>query len=103
MKSSSLLKFAICLLIPASLTRADIKVLTEHNPNETASAAFKFKGVPAPSKRAAATDAKFSIVDGERDDNGGDLDKLHDGKLPTEEDQPAENFFFNADTEGGRV
>lgn len=27
----------------------------------------------------------------------------HDGKLPSEEDQPAANFFFNAGTEGGRI
>jgi hypothetical protein len=31
------------------------------------------------------------------------MDKLHDGKLPGEEDQPGENFFFNAGTSGGRL
>src|SRR6266568_1365582 len=93
----------LCVLILALPARAEIKVTTEHNSNENASPAFKFKTVSPPSKNDAATGAKFSIVDGEQDENGGGLDKLHDGKLPTEEDQPTENFFFNAGTEGGRI
>ncbi len=64
---------------------------------------FKFKNVPALSQTDAATKAKFTLVEGRRDANGGDLGQLHDGKLPTEEDQPAENFFFNAGTDGGRL
>ena len=103
MKSFCRFNFSLCILILAFTTRAEIKVTMEHNPNDSASAAFKFKSVPAPSKKDAASDAKFSIVNGEQDENGGSIDKLHDGKLPTEEDQPAENFFFNAGTEGGRV
>ena len=75
----------------------------DYNDTSHASADFKFKTVPAPAKTNAATKATFTIVDGERDENGGDLDALHDGKLPTEEDQPSENFFFNAGTDGGRL
>jgi len=86
-----------------AVARGEIKIVADHNSNESASPAFKFKNVPTPSKNDAATNARFTILDGERDDNGGDLDKLHDGKLPTEEDEPAENFFFNAGTEGGRL
>jgi hypothetical protein len=92
---------ALLLSGPASF--AEIKVVVEHNDNEHAVAGFKFKNVPAPSKSDAATKAKLTIVDGERDDNGGGLDKLNDGKVPTEADEPAENFFFNAGTEGGRI
>ena len=94
---------AAVFLASATAAFADIKVVVEHNDSEHATADFKFKNVPAPSKTDAATQAKFALVDGERDDNGGELDKLHDGKLPTEEDQPSENFFFNAGTEGGRL
>src|SRR5882672_7735170 len=90
-------------LILATSSRAEVKIVAEHNPNDSATPKFKFKNVPAPSKTDGATKAQFTIVDGERDENGGDLDKLHDGQLPTEEDQPAENFFFNAGTEGGRL
>src|SRR5689334_14873092 len=67
------------------------------------SAAFKFKNVPSPSSTDLATKARFAIVDGVRYANGGDLDKLHDGKLPSGEDQPSENFFFDAGTAGGRL
>lgn len=63
---------------------------------------FTFKNVPAPSRNDAATDAKFTLLSGNRDRSGGGLDKLHDGTLPTEADEPGENFFF-AGTEGGRI
>jgi hypothetical protein len=91
------------LLLSATAIRAEVKVTVEHNEGDKATADFKFKDIPVPSKDDAATNAKFSIIDGERDPNGGDLDKLNDGKLPTDEDQPEENFFFNAGTEGGRI
>jgi hypothetical protein len=94
---------ASLMLFLANAVRAEVKVTVEHNEDEKATGDFKFKDIPGPSKDDAATHAKFSIVDGERDPNGGDLDKLNDGKLPTEEDQPDENFFFNAGTEGGRI
>ncbi len=91
------------LLASAMVSLAEIKIVVDHNDNQHATAEFKFKHVPSPSKNDAATKAKFALVDGERDENGGDLDKLHDGNLPTEEDQPAENFFFNQGTDGGRL
>ncbi len=64
---------------------------------------FTFKSVPAPASNDAATDAQFSIVDGNRDVNGGDLGVLHDGRVPKNHDQPSENFFFSAGTDGGRI
>ena len=82
----------ILLLTVAS--QAEIKTLVEHS--GSASAAFQFKNVPAPSQNDAAAKAMFTLVDGRRDANGGDLAQLHDGKVPTEDDQPAENFFFAA-------
>lgn len=84
----------------STVTLADIKVVAEHN--ETATG-FKFKNVPAPSRGDAATKAKFTIVDGERDSNGGDLAQLHDGRVPSEDDQPARNFFFGQGADGGRL
>ena len=91
------------LLLSMPIARAEIRTLVERNDNEHASKDFKFKSIPAPSKTDAATKSKFSILDGEQDPEGGWLDKLHDGAVPTEEDQPAENFFFNAGTPGGRI
>src|ERR1051326_438698 len=91
------------ILTGALACHAEIKIVVNHNSDESATAAFKFKDVPSPSKDDAAKSAKFSIVEGERDENGGELEKLNDGKTPTEEDEPAENFFFNAGTPGGRL
>jgi hypothetical protein len=88
----------------AGLTaQAEIKVTVDHNPNGQATAEFKFKHVPSPSTNDVATGARFVIAEGERDDNSGDLAVLNDGKLPTEQDQPDANFFFDAGTEGGRL
>ncbi len=94
---------ASALLLSASVGFAETRIVVDHNDNDHASSAFKFSTVPAPAAINAATKASFTIVDGERDDNGGELDVLHDGKLPTEEDQPSGNFFFNAGTDGGRL
>jgi hypothetical protein len=94
---------ASVMLLWGAIARGETKIVIDHNDNEHASASFKFKNVPSPSATDAATKARFAIVDGARDENGGDLNKLHDGKVSTEEDQPAENFFFDAGTAGGRL
>jgi hypothetical protein len=104
MKSLAVLAIGAVLFLAGQLkVQAEIKVLVEHKDNEQATAAFKFKAIPPPSRTDAASQAKFSIITGEADENGGPLDKLNDGKVPSEEDQPAENFFFNAGTPGGRL
>lgn len=91
------------ILMFAMASQAEVKIVTDRNLNEYATPDFKFKSVQSPSKSDAATKAKFTIVDGTRDRNGGNVDKLSDGKIPLEEDQPSENFFFNAGTNGGRL
>jgi 3-keto-disaccharide hydrolase/basic secretory peptidase family protein len=103
MNAHKLLIATALVIAPALLSRGEIKTTINHNPNDGATSAFKFKDVPSPSKSDAAKSAKFAIVEGDRDENGGDLDKLNDGKTPTEEDEPGENFFFNAGTPGGRL
>ena len=90
-------------LLAASTTRAEIKVTVDYHANDDATSAWAFKTVPHPSTNDAATSATFSLIAGEGDSNGGELEKLHDGKLPDEADQPTENFFLAAGTEGGRV
>jgi hypothetical protein len=97
----------IVFMIPALLAltlaaHAQVKVTSDHNSNATATSAFKFKNVPSPAKDDAAAKAKLLLVEGEVDGNGADLSALTDGVLPTEEDQPAANFFWNAGTGGGR-
>ncbi len=56
-----------------------------------------------PLRGDAAAAAIFTLVEGVQDRNSGGLMVLHDGRVPTEEDQPGENFFFNAGTDGGRI
>ncbi|PWU08451.1 MAG: hypothetical protein C5B50_29665 [Verrucomicrobia bacterium] len=95
---------SLLLSFGGSLTSsAELKVIVDHNDNEHAAAGFKFMRVPAPSKTDAATHAKFRTIAGTRDESGGGLEKLHDGGLPIESDQPGENFFFDAGTGGGRL
>src|SRR5438552_2506662 len=101
MKIRALIIAVAFVVLAQMAARSEIKITIDHNREGTP--AFKFKNVPAPTKNDAGAKAKFSIVDGERDENGGDLEKLNDGRVPREEDEPAENFFFNAGTEGGRL
>ena len=82
--------------------QAEIKVAAEHNASDSV-AGFKFKQMPAPARGDAATLAKFTLVDGQRDNNGGTLARLHDGRGPKSEDEPAQNFFFAQGTDGGRL
>ena len=64
---------------------------------------FCFADVPLPADNDAATHALFTLVDGARDANSGGLDALHDGRMPSGEDQPSKNFFFRAGSDGGRI
>jgi hypothetical protein len=94
---------ASIVLVFAMVSHAEIKTIAESNGNDTATPDFKFKNVPPPSRNDAATTAKFTIVDGRSDPNGGNVETLRDGRVPADEDQPSENFFFGAGTEGGRL
>ncbi len=87
---------------PAAAAK-DVKIAVGRNDLDHATAEFKFKEVPSPVKGTAASTAKITIVDGARDPNGGDVGVLNDGKVPTDQDDPAANFFFNAGTDGGRI
>lgn len=64
---------------------------------------FKLDPVPRPSANDAATAATFTLIDGQRDGNGGDLAVLHDGRIPGNADEPGKNFFFQNGTNGGRI
>src|SRR5881628_3671453 len=101
MKSHTLVFAGASVIVFGMVSPAEVRIVADRSENPTAS--FKFKNVPAPSKNDAATKARFTIVDGEEDNNGGTLDRLHDGRVPTEDDQPSENFFSQAGTDGGRI
>ena len=90
----------VFVLSLAFAVQAQVKVTVDHNPSGTPE--FKFKNVPAPAKDDAASKAKSVLVVGELDPNGAGFSALTDGLLPTSEDQPAANLFFNAGGSGGR-
>jgi hypothetical protein len=94
---------AVLAVWSGTTAQAEIKVTSECNRGDDATAKFKFKKIPGPVGNDAASKAKFAIVDGNKDDNSGDLSVTHDGKLPTEEDQPDRNFFFAENEDGGRL
>lgn len=101
MKTCAAFLAGASLISSLSLVQAEVKVITERN--ASGSGRYEFKNVPAPSKTDAGGAAKFSLVDGTRDRNGGNLGVLKDGRLPRGEDEPAANFFFGQGTEGGRI
>jgi hypothetical protein len=106
MRHFVLKSIAACIagvFIPATLARGEIKTVVEHIDNAHATADVKFNDVPAPSKTDAATHAKFSIAAGSQDSNSGELDKLNDGQMPTDPDEPLANFFFADGHDGGRL
>ena len=95
------LTFAGCVWPLAGF--AEVKVTVDRNSGSSASDGFQFKQLPQPSRNDAASTATFSIVDGSRDPNGGELSVLSDGRLPREEDEPERNFFFGQGSAGGRI
>jgi hypothetical protein len=103
MNTAWLWRGGVCLIAGGLVAHAEIKIVSERNLTGSATARFRFKEVPAPSKLDAAAAAGFTLVDGERDGSGGDLAQLHDGKLPAEGDQPGRNFFFAQNMDGGRL
>ena len=80
----------------------DPRVIFDHNPNNTADRAFKFKHVASPVKDDAAATAKLTLIDGELDQGSAELSALVDGRLPSDEDEPGSNVFFRAGSSGGR-
>ncbi len=103
MKLLALIVMPIATLLGLGLaTPPAAKITIDHNTGSAANGNFKFKNVPSPAKDDLGAKAKLTLVDGEIDSNGADLTALTDGILPTEEDEPGANFFFNAGTDGGR-
>lgn len=98
-----LLALVLLAAVWGGVAQARINTVIIHNGNDPATPNFKLRAIPAPASDDAATKATFSLLSGRRDGNGGGPDKLHDGKVPTSADAPAENFFFAAGTPGGRL
>ena len=98
------LAFAIALWasFTAPAAPAQVRITIDHNPSTAATSEFKFPRVPSPAREDAASHAKLTLVDGQLDSNGANLSALVDGMLPSSEDEPGANVFFNARSFGGR-
>ncbi|HKV33057.1 MAG TPA: hypothetical protein VJP89_01920 [Pyrinomonadaceae bacterium] len=79
-----------------------ISVICGFNPNATANREFKFNNAPSPVANDAAASAKLTLIDGNLDSGSAELNALIDGRLPTNEDDPGANVYFNAGSSGGR-
>jgi hypothetical protein len=89
----------VALLLPLLFVA---RVTFDHNPNSIANREFKFKNIASPAKDDAAANAKLTLIDGDLDQGAADLSALIDGRLPSDEDEPAANVFFRAGSSGGR-
>jgi hypothetical protein len=94
---------ALLVLFACAAAPADVKTAVNRNDAAAASGEFKFKDVPSPSRTDTGNKAKLTIIEGQPDPNGGDVERLTDGRLPSDADQPGANFFFAPGTEGGRL
>ena len=79
-----------------------ISVICGFNPNATANREFKFNNVPSPVANDATANAKLTLIDGNLDAGSAELSALIDGRLPTNEDDPGANVYFNAGSSDGR-
>jgi hypothetical protein len=95
-KSSWFTSLIVFTFLCPNVLRAQTQVVMESVPS-----GFEFKRVPPPVQEDAATKAEIKILRGKIDPNSAGLQALHNDKMPANEDQPGENFFFAAGTNGG--
>ncbi|MBI1177089.1 hypothetical protein GC207_06575 [bacterium] len=93
----------LVLSIGLLAVHAEVRVRVDKIPLDDFDPGFRFPTIPSPAQNDAATTAKFEIVDGRPDPNSSRLETLHDGLAPDAPDSPAQNFFFAAGTDGGRL
>ena len=72
----------------AQAPAAGVKVIVENLSNQEATPQFKFTRVPVPCRNDAAVEARVRSFSGAVDEDSGGTDKLIDGTMPTEPDQP---------------
>ncbi len=97
---SALTTASIVTFICSSFCSAAIKVEIGQSGTDKG---FKLDLVAPPATNDAATSATFTLLESQRDRNGGDVAVLHDGRIPGEADDPSRNFFFQNGANGGRI
>jgi len=76
-----------------------LRLLIDRNTGAAATPKFQFEHVAPPAK----TSATVAVIAGTADRGSADVSALVDGLTPTVEDEPGANFFFAANTWGGRI
>lgn len=79
---------------------AEVKIQSEQL---DAGNGFAFTEIVRPALNDAGAKATWKLIDGERDRNGAALTAVHDGRVPSGDDEPRSNFFFSAGSDGGRI
>jgi hypothetical protein len=82
------------------MAHADVMVVTE---NSTDSSFFQFEKILPPAIDDSGAKAIWAIARGEPDRNSAPLSVLFDGKIPSSDDSPTENFFFAPRTTDGCI
>jgi hypothetical protein len=90
---------AVCLILARAVS-ADVEVTTENSPDGLN---FRFQSAPLPAVNDAGSNGKWSVLEGHVDANSGSIAVVSDGSVPTSDDQPQQNFFFAAGTDGGMI
>ena len=93
-------KVTLSLGLLSSALFAEIKTTAEQ---QIFGSGFTFKDIQAPATNDFGTKATWKIISGKIDQNSGGIAALHDGKVPSNDDAPRENFFFAAGSNGGLV
>ena len=86
-----MIKNALAFLFVATVwltVPAQTRITIDHNTGATATNEFKFQRLPSPARDDKGSKARLILID---------------GRLPTDEDEPAANLFFNAGSFGGRI
>jgi len=91
------------IVFAVALATSAVTITIDHNAGAAATPAFRFARVPPPSKSDAATNAAVTVIAGTINRGSGDARALIDGLLPSTEDDPGANLFFQANTWGGRI
>jgi len=95
------LPFCVPAFIVFALMLPDVSFGQAHVAMESVQSNYLFQRVPPPSMNDAATKAEYKILRGKLDPNSAGIEALHNDKMPGNEDQPGENFFFAAGSDGG--
>ncbi len=98
---SSICAAVVALACSSGVASAEVQIAAVQRPADAPLATTT--NIPGPARNDAAANARIRILSGVVDPNSGGIGKLRDGRVATEADQPDENFFFDAGTDGGRL